>query len=127
MIRNQRIDYFNNLEILISKIDFQFDCIVAVKRSGWIMGVILSNQFDKTLYTTSEIETIPIKFNKILLVDDKTCSGKTLRKYTKKLHSLGKEVKTATLYIEDDFFSDFWVEFNENKTEYMWYESKINK
>ncbi len=124
MIRNQSIDYFNNLEILISKLEFQFDCVVAVKRSGWIMGVIISNRFDKPLYTTSEIDLIPLKFKKVILVDDKTCSGKTFRKYSKKLEILGKEVKTASLYIEDDFFSDFWVEFNNNKTEYMWYESK---
>ena len=71
--------YFKDIDILKTKIDFNFDAICAIKRSGWIMGVILSNHFNKPLFTTSEVGNIPKKFNNILLVDDKTCKGKKLK------------------------------------------------
>ena len=31
--------YINDIEILLLKIDWNFDCIVALKRSGFIIGV----------------------------------------------------------------------------------------
>lgn len=106
--------YFKDIDILKTKIDFNFDAICAIKRSGWIMGVILSNHFNKPLFTTSEVGNIPKKFNNILLVDDKTCKGKTMRKQLNKLINHNKIVKTASLYIQEDYYTDYWIECKNN-------------
>jgi hypoxanthine phosphoribosyltransferase len=116
--------YFEDLLSLCKKIidnNVDIDAIVAIKRSGFIMGAVISNYLEKPLYTTSEIENIPNKFKNILLVDDKICSGKTIRRFSYKLISHEKNVTTASLYIEKEYYSDFWC-LETSKTVSMWYE-----
>ncbi len=116
--------YFEDLMNLCKTLNdnnVDIDAIVAIKRSGFIMGAVISNYLEKPLYTTSEIENIPNKFKNILLVDDKICSGKTIRKFTYKLLSHDKKVVTASLYIEKEHYSDFWC-LETSKTVSMWYE-----
>ena len=106
----------------------RFDCIVALKRSGWIIGVYLSNYFDIPVFTESEIKSIPMsRFKKILIVDDKICSGKSINKTKNKLLTKGfleNNIKLCCLYIEGkrhnltiDYFST-----ELEKTSKMFYE-----
>jgi hypothetical protein len=90
---------------------YEFDCIVAMKRSGLMMGAFLSNKLNIPLFITSEIPSIPKKFKRVLLVDDKIWRGRSFRKYTRELKSYGKDVTTMCLYIEDDQFTDMYVEY----------------
>lgn len=113
--------YYNDLiklENILKTVEF--DYIVALKRSGWIMGVYLSNKLIKPLFTVSEIKSIPDKNKTILIVDDKICTGKSINKVKNKL----KEYKTFTacLYIESDKYADYYIE-DLKKTETMWYEN----
>ena len=117
--RDKYFEDLNKLQNILKHEDI--DAIVAIKRSGFIMSAILSNFLEKPLYTTSEISTIPDKFKNILLVDDKICSSKTIRKYMYKLSQYNKNIISASIYIEKDFYTKFWVE-ETNKTVSMWYE-----
>lgn len=108
-----RDKYFNDLELLelrlIPEID-KIDAIVALKRSGLIMGVYLSNRLKKPLFVTSEIDSIPSKFINILLVDDKTYTGRSIRHWAYKLYENNKKVISATIYVEQDYYPSFYVE-----------------
>ena len=119
-------DYITLLSNLYEKIDFEFDAIIAIKRSGWIMGSIYSNLSNKPLYTNSEINSIPEKFSRILIVDDKIHKGKTIKKVTTKLIKKNKVFKTASIFIEGNVFSDYYEIKVTNKKIKPWYETEIN-
>ena len=79
-------EYFEGVDGICELLDGKkFDCIVALKRSGWIMGAILSNKFGYPLYSSTEIHSIPDKFKNVLVVDDKICTGKSIQKIKNKL------------------------------------------
>lgn len=111
---------------LLSILNIDFDCIVSLKRSGFILGVFLSNQTGKPLFTPSEIKSIPIKYKKVLVVDDKVCKGKSIKKVSNKINSLGKNVTTACLFVEGYFFTDYYTNFLNGKIVKMWYECHIH-
>ncbi len=133
-----RVDYIKYHEDLIKLKDYLiidnktigFDCIVALKRSGWIMGVYLSNYFDIPVFTESEIKSIPTnRFKNILLVDDKICSGTSINKAKLKIlkhYDYYINIKIATLYLEgykndNNIKIDYYVD-QLNKSYKMWYE-----
>lgn len=115
-------EYNDGLLHICAVVDKDFDCIVALKRSGWIMGSFLSNQLSKPLFTTSEIRSIPDKFKGVLIVDDKVCTGKSINIVRNRLLSLDKNVKTACLFIQRNYFTDYSFKNLNNKTATMWYE-----
>lgn len=119
--------YFLDLDLLINKLNYQtFDCIIALKRSGFILGAVLSNHLDIPLFVPSEIESIPKQFQRCLVVDDKICTGKSIKKITNRLLKLNKSVTTAVLYVEGSIKSDIWiVETGQSCT--MWYEKQKRK
>lgn len=88
----------------------KFDCIVALKRSGWMMGAYLSNMRGIPVFSSSEVNNIPEKFRDILVVDDKIWSGRSLLKITHRLYRQGKRTKAVCLYVEGTVFPDFYVE-----------------
>ena len=115
------LTYHQDLQILCEKINAEdFDCIVSLKRSGWIAGVFLSNQKTLPLFTVSEIKSIPNNFERILVVDDKVCTGKSFNRAINKL-PLGISVKTAVMYVESNKFPDIWVK-DVKCIHGMWYE-----
>lgn len=124
-ISNQT-DYFELLLKLYKKIDFEYDAIVALKRSGWMMGAYYSNLSIKPVFTESEINSIPEKFKRILIVDDKICKGKAIRKVFNLLEKKGKIIKTACIFIEGEKLSDFYEIDLNNKKIKMWYEVSFN-
>lgn len=100
-------DYYQDMVNLYNKIDFQYDCIVALKRSGWILGVFLSNQSSKPVFSDTEIKNIPNKFTNILIVDDKICTGKSITKIKNRLKN--RNTKTACMYVQDVIKPDFFI------------------
>lgn len=109
----------------------RFDCIVALKRSGWIVGCYLSNVFDIPVFTESEIKSIPTnKFKSILLVDDKIYSGKSINKAKLKIYKhfgfRNINIKIGALYLEGNKSNnkitiDYQV-LKLDKSHKMWYE-----
>ncbi len=113
-------DYHSAMKELISKIDCDYDCIVALKRSGWIMGAFISNQTGKPVFTSSEIKAIPEKYKSVLIVDDKICKGKAIRKVQNRLRN--KIHHSACLFVEGYIFPDYYSQFLNGKIVRMWYE-----
>ena len=105
------IEYHNDMVslrnlLIVNRIDFE--CIVALKRSGWILGSYLSNYFDIPVFSESEIKSIPInKYKNILIVDDKVCTGHSFIKCRNKLlkHNINFNINNAVLYIEGNKIS----------------------
>lgn len=100
----------------------KFDCIICLKRSGFMLGAFLSNQLTLPLFTASEIKSIPVNFKSILVVDDKICTGKSLNKTVNKLPLLLK-IKTACMYVESEKLPNFYVR-KLNQIHRMWYEKE---
>jgi len=114
-------EYFLALNQLKLKIEpYKFDCIVALKRSGWIGGAYLSNQLTIPVFTSSEIESIPKKFKNILIFDDKSCTGKSIHKVVNKL--LDRNIKTAVLFKQGYYNPSIFIS-NKNEITRMFYEN----
>ena len=113
--------YYKDMVKLSDRINSSdYDCIISLKRSGWIMGAYLSNQKVLPLFTVSEIKSIPKKFDRILIVDDKICTGKSINKVKHKLPLLVK-LTTACLYVESNVYPDIYIK-DMGEISKMWYE-----
>lgn len=122
----------------IKKSGFKPDIIVGISRGGWpparVMSDLLENpnitsirvEFYLDVYKTADKPTItqpisvPIKDKRVLIVDDVSDTGKTLKLVYEELTKQAREVKTATLYYkpwtdyEPDFYAkvtDAWIIF----------------
>lgn len=114
-------EYYSDMVKLCNYInDYEFQAIVALKRSGFILGAFLSNQKTLPLFTPSEIKSIPNDFTRILVIDDKICTGKSLNRVVNKLPLL-VSVKTACMYVESNKFPDIWIK-DVKCIHKMWYE-----
>lgn len=114
-------EYYKDMLALCDKIkDDEFQAIVALKRSGFILGAFLSNQKTLPLFIVSEIKSIPNHFTRILVIDDKICTGKSINRVVNKLPLL-LTVKTACMYVESNKFTDIWVK-DVKCIHKMWYE-----
>ena len=114
-------EYYMDMIALSNLIDgSNFHGIVCLKRSGFILGAFLSNQKTLPLFTPSEIKSIPSDFTRILVVDDKICTGKSINRVINKLPLLVKYV-SACLYVESNKFPDIWVK-DVKCIHRMWYE-----
>lgn len=112
----------NNLLLQLIDCSSEIDCIVCIKRSGFILGAFLSNKLDKPLFTQSEINSIPSKFRRVLLVDDKIQTGKTFNKTYNKLIGEGFKVKTACLFVQGRFLTHYFSNFIGDRVS-LWYEN----
>ncbi len=114
--------YFNDLKAFKNKVEkLDIDCMVCLKRSGFLPGAYISFQTNIPLFTTSELDSIPEKFTKILLIDDKVYSGRSIKQWLVKLIMMNKQITTAALYIQSEYKTDiFGVDLGCQHT--MWYE-----
>lgn len=117
--------YYADMQQLSNKINSNdYDCIICLKRSGFMLGAFLSNQKTIPLFTPSEIKSLPLSFTRILVVDDKICTGKSINKVVNKLPLLTK-ITTACMYIESDTYPDIWIS-KLSQIHRMWYERSSN-
>ncbi|HTF80691.1 MAG TPA: hypothetical protein VL947_03165, partial [Cytophagales bacterium] len=59
--------YFEDMQALLQQLDLtHIHCVVCLKRSGMFPGAYLSFQTRLPLFTTSELASIPNKFENIL-------------------------------------------------------------
>jgi hypoxanthine phosphoribosyltransferase len=116
-------EYTETLELLKDSVQgLSFDCIVALKRSGWMLGVFLSNKLTRPVFTPAEIKSIPKHFNVILVVDDAICKGKSFKTVTNKLAKMNKRFITAAMYVEGTVLPDVYIH-NVGHRVRMWYEN----
>ncbi len=103
--------YFTGVDFVCGVVDGKgFDCIVALKRSGWILGAIMSNKLNIPVFTVSEIDSIPAHFKTILIVDDKIHKGKAVQQVKNKLNKINKESKTCCIFVQGKIKPDFFFE-----------------
>jgi len=113
--------YIKDMDTLSNRIKLEkFDCLICLKRSGFILGAFLSNQLTIPLFTASEIKSIPNHFTSVLIIDDKVCTGKSLNHVKHKINNKTK-IKTACMYVEADYYPDIWISKLE-QIHRMWYE-----
>ena len=120
--------YYNDmckLTNILRKDISEFDCIICLKRSGFMLGAFLSNQLTKPLFTSSEIQSMPKDFKSALIVDDKICTGKSIHRARKKLiRNNVSRTFSAVLYIEGNQKADYYID-NLGSIHHMFYEVKI--
>lgn len=121
-------EYFSILEKLKENIDYRPDVIISIGKGGSIPGVILAEYYgvlnlnlgvkSYTKYEQNGLEEYQtfdqqnVKKQNVLLVDDLTDSGVTLKYATEKLQKAEcKSVKTACLFLKDAsaYTPDFFV------------------
>ena len=79
-----------------------FHCLFAVKRSGWVVGVQLSHYLDLPIFAKSEVDSLPDKFRRILIVDTVSWTGRSLRKSHSLLKKAGIDnVSAAVLFANE--------------------------
>lgn len=116
--------YFTDLKLLTQKLEsyhIKFDCIVALKRSGFIPGCVISNYLVIPVFIPSEIKNIPNKMQNVLVIDDKICTGKSIEKVKKRLTNAYKKSTTCCMYVEKNTKPDIWIE-ETHRSVTMWYE-----
>lgn len=102
--------YFQDLDVLCNNVkSMHVDCIVCMKRSGMFPGAYMSFQLNLPLFTTSELNSIPEKFTNVLLLDDKTYSGKSMRHWLIKLIQMEKKITTAAVYLQNEYKTDLFA------------------
>lgn len=69
-----------------------YDVIVALKRSGLMVGVFLSHNLRLPLFTHAEIQFLGDHHQRVLLVDTTCWSGRSLRKVISKIEKTGRTV-----------------------------------
>lgn len=98
-------EYLGMVEELGKKLKGKkFDYIVAIKRGGWIPGVILSHRLNVPVGTYEELFMVvssstfvrTMKAKKFLIIDDIADTGKTLKEVTGFMK--GVEFQIATLF-----------------------------
>jgi hypoxanthine phosphoribosyltransferase len=77
------------------------DAVCGIKRSGFFPAVYLSHQLGLPMFADAEIEQIPERLERILLVDSVARTGRTMEKVKRRLLRAGKDVVTAVLYKEN--------------------------
>lgn len=122
----------------IEKSGFKPDVIVGISRGGWLPARIMSDLLDNPNLANIKVEfyvdihkttrepvitqhvSVSVKDKRVLVVDDVTDSGKSLRRVWEELLREAREVRTVTLYhkpwscFRPDFYAretDAWIIF----------------
>ncbi|WP_281951130.1 phosphoribosyltransferase [Nitrosophilus kaiyonis] len=133
-------EFIKDLKILIKKIDFDFDAIVAIARGGMTIAHLLGEYYDiRDVFTinsigykdTKKLENIKIfnipdlkKYRKILLVDDIIDSGETIKEVTDKIKEKYPDIKikVASIFYKKDavYKPDFFAKYANNWIDFFW-------
>lgn len=86
------------LEKLIREINAPaFHALFAIKRSGWVLGVILSHALGLPVFARVEIDNIPSKLSRFMIVDTASWTGRSVRHAAALLTAHGSETVAAAL------------------------------
>jgi len=124
----------------IKKSGFKPDIIVGISRGGWPPARIMSDLLENPNVASIKVEfylgvyetvdkpiitqpiSIPIKDKRILIVDDVSDTGKTLKLVYDELAKQSREVKMATLYYKPwaDYKPDFYAKVTDAWIIFPW-------
>ncbi len=90
------------LEKLIRDLDGPpFHALFAVKRSGWVLGVILSHALGLPMFDKAEIGHIPAKLENFLVVDTVSWTRRSVRRASSMLKKqIGFQPAAALLFVK---------------------------
>lgn len=74
-----------------------FHALLAIKRSGWVLGVILSHALGLPVFAKVEVDNIPPKLTRILIVDTSSWTGRSIRRAFSTLESHAHAECTAAV------------------------------
>src|SRR5271170_1912868 len=95
-------EFLEALERLRDRLkDVPADAVCGIKRSGFFPAVYLSHQLGLPMFADAEVDEIPARLARVLLVDSVARSGKTMERVKRRLIRAGKTVTTAVLYKEN--------------------------
>ena len=133
-------EFREDLKILVKKIDFEFDAIIAVARGGMIIAQMIGEYFDiRDVFIINSIgykgdkklDSIKIfnipnldRSKNILIVDDIIDSGQTMKEILNilnKNHSK-KVFKTASIFYKKEalYKPDFFVKYTTKWVDFFW-------
>lgn len=133
-------EFREDLKILVKKIDFEFDAIIAVARGGMIIAQMIGEHFDiRDVFVINSIgykgdkklDSIKIfnipnldRSKNILIVDDIIDSGQTMKEILNilnKNHSK-KVFKTASIFYKKEalYKPDFFVKYTTKWVDFFW-------
>jgi uncharacterized protein len=104
----------NYAQEIYDKLDTKIDYIYAIPRGGSVLGVMLSHLTNKNLLQTYEEAIIKIKAgHKILVIDEISDSGNTLKEIKKECITATIHIRKGTKVIPDIFceeiINDDWI------------------
>ena len=126
-------EWVRKLQELADKLNsLDYDAIVAIKRSGLMVGVYLSHILRLPLFTNAEIDFLDVQHQRILVVDTTSWSGRTLRKTIKRVEKSGRVVVSAwVLYQlhnrETNIPQLNSLEFTDKVINFWWYPEYLDK
>lgn len=133
-------EFREDLKILVKKIDFEFDAIIAIARGGMIIAQMIGEYFDiRDVFIINSIgykgdkriDSIKIfnipnldRSKNILIVDDIIDSGQTMKEILNilnKNHSK-KVFKTASIFYKKEalYKPDFFVKYTTKWVDFFW-------
>ena len=133
-------EFREDLKILVKKIDFEFDAIIAIARGGMIIAQMIGEYFDiRDVFIINSIgykgdkriDSIKIfnipnldRSKNILIVDDIIDSGQTIKEILNilnKNHSK-KVFKTASIFYKKEalYKPDFFVKYTTKWVDFFW-------
>ena len=119
-------EYFEALEEFTTEIKIihgekKFDAIIAPKRSGLFVGVILSHALHLTLFTPTEfkLQMNNLPFNNLLVCDTAVFKGRTFRKIKTKLAP--RKAFTCAIWQERYGDADYYL-YAPKRIIRFWYE-----
>ena len=131
-------EFVRDLKLLIAKIDWKFDAIVAISRGGLTIAHFLGEYYkirnvftinaigyeDQEKLNEVKIFNIPDlqEFRNVLVVDEIVDSGETMQKVMQKLNGFDVKLKSAVIFVKPDaiYQPDFFVKYTNEWIDFFW-------
>ncbi len=131
-------EFVRDLKLLIAKIDWEFDAIVAISRGGLTIAHFLGEYYNiRNVFTINaigyedqeklnevKIFNIPDlqEFRNVLVVDEIVDSGETMQKVMQKLNGFDVKLKSAVIFVKSDaiYQPDFFVKYTNEWIDFFW-------
>ncbi len=131
-------EFIRDVKVLIAKIDWEFDAIVAISRGGLTLAHFLGEYYKiRNVFTINaigyddqkkldEVRVFNIPdlqgFHRVLVVDEIVDSGETMQKVIQKLDSFDVKLRSAVIFVKPDaiYQPDFFVQYTNEWIDFFW-------
>ena len=131
-------EFVRDLKLLITKIDWEFNAIVAISRGGLTIAHFLGEYYNiRNVFTINaigyddqkkldEVRIFNIPdlrgFRNVLVVDEIVDSGETMQKVMQKLGTFDVDLKSAVIFVKPHaiYQPDFFVQYTTEWIDFFW-------